>query len=45
MEENECPVKHSTIIHGYNRAKSLIDNDPDYQEIVDQIQQTNAKVS
>ena len=44
MEENECPVKHSTIIHGYNRAKSLIDNDPDYQEIVDQIQQTNAKL-
>tara|TARA_B100000768_G_scaffold166661_1_gene170186 strand:- start:2112 stop:2426 length:315 start_codon:yes stop_codon:yes gene_type:complete len=45
MEENDCPVKHSTIIHGYKRAKKLIDNDPDYKNIIDQIQKENAQVS
>ena len=37
----ERPIRISYI----HRAKSLIDNDPDYQDIVDQIQLTNAKVS
>lgn len=44
MEENGLPVTHSTIIHGYNRAKDLIHNDPDYQEVVKQIESTDVSV-
>jgi len=42
MEQNDCPVQHSTILHGYKKAKELIDNDKDYQDIVDSIKETNA---
>lgn len=28
------PVSHSTIIHGYKKAKELIDNDSDYHDIL-----------
>ena len=42
MEQNDCPVQHSTILHGYKKAKELIDNDKDYQQIVEGIKETNA---
>ena len=42
MEQNDCPVQHSTILHGYKKAKELIDNDKDYQNIIDSIKETNA---
>ena len=31
------PVDHSTIMHGYNKAKNYVDNDPDYKYVVDTI--------
>ena len=34
MEDHGHPVSHSTIIHGYKKAKELIDNDSDYHEIL-----------
>jgi chromosomal replication initiation ATPase DnaA len=34
MEDHGHPVSHSTIIHGYKKAKQLIDNDSDYHEIL-----------
>ena len=37
MEENGHIVTHSTIIHGYNKAKESIDNDQDYAEVVNMI--------
>tara|TARA_R100000951_G_scaffold115630_1_gene124352 strand:+ start:1292 stop:1585 length:294 start_codon:yes stop_codon:yes gene_type:complete len=37
MEENGHIVTHSTIIHGYNKAKEYVDNDTDYAEVVNQI--------
>ena len=37
LGENGCDLKHSTIINGYKRAKDLIDTDPDYKSIVDQL--------
>lgn len=37
MEENGLPVQYSTIMHGYNKAKNYVDNDPDYKFVVDTI--------
>ena len=37
MEDNGHIVTHSTIIHGYNKAKESIDNDQDYADVVNQI--------
>ena len=34
MEDQGHPVSHSTIIHGYKKAKQLIDSDDDYNEIL-----------
>jgi chromosomal replication initiation ATPase DnaA len=34
MEDHGHPVSHSTIIHGYKKAKELIDNDSDYHDIL-----------
>ena len=34
MEDHGPPVSHSTIIHGYKKAKELIDNDSDYHDIL-----------
>tara|TARA_R100000935_G_C2825153_1_gene161854 strand:- start:937 stop:1236 length:300 start_codon:yes stop_codon:yes gene_type:complete len=41
MEENGHPVTHSTIIHGYKKAKSFVDNDPDYKNVIDSIIKKN----
>ena len=38
MKENGHEVAHSTIIHGYKKAKELIDNDNDFQQVVSNIQ-------
>ena len=35
MEENGHNVSHSTIIHGYKKAKELIDKDKDYKKILE----------
>mgnify|MGYP003624290611 FL=1 len=37
MEENGLPVDHSTIMHGYKKAKNYVDSDPDYKYVVDTI--------
>ena len=34
MEDHGHPVSHSTIIHGYKKAKELIDNDSEYHDIL-----------
>jgi len=44
MEENGCDVTHSTIIHGYKRAKQLIEEDSDYKEVVRQIESNDVSV-
>ena len=31
-------VQHSTIIHGYKQAKNLIDSDPDYKRMIEEVQ-------
>ena len=38
MEEQGHSVCHSTIIHGYKKAKALIDKDKDFQKLVEDIQ-------
>lgn len=38
MEENGHKVSHSTILHGYKKAKEMIDNDPDFLNMVKEIQ-------
>tara|TARA_Y100001973_G_C5146258_1_gene305577 strand:- start:835 stop:1128 length:294 start_codon:yes stop_codon:yes gene_type:complete len=38
MEENGHSVCHSTIIHGYKKAKELIDSDQDFKDVVEKIQ-------
>jgi len=38
MEDQGHSVAHSTIIHGYKKAKELIDKDKDFQDVVAQIQ-------
>ena len=38
MEENGHSVCHSTIIHGYKKAKELIDQDKDFQDVVSRLQ-------
>ena len=38
MEENGHSVCHSTIIHGHKKAKELIDQDKDFQDVVSRLQ-------
>ena len=38
MEENGHDICHSTIIHGYKKAKALIDTDKDYEYVVKKLQ-------
>ncbi len=38
MEENGHNISHSTIIHGYKKAKQMIDKDKDFQDVVEKIQ-------
>ena len=37
LEDHGYDVPHSTIMHGYKKAKELVEQDPDYQYIVDKI--------
>tara|TARA_R100001510_G_scaffold56893_1_gene63403 strand:+ start:24 stop:317 length:294 start_codon:yes stop_codon:yes gene_type:complete len=37
MEDNGHIVTHSTIIHGYNKAKESVDKDQDYADVINQI--------
>tara|TARA_R100000278_G_C5409588_1_gene142556 strand:+ start:289 stop:594 length:306 start_codon:yes stop_codon:yes gene_type:complete len=37
MADHGCDVYHSTILHGYKKAKELIDKDKDYQSVIDLI--------
>ena len=38
MEEQGHSVAHSTIIHGYKKAKELIDSDQDFKDVVNKLQ-------
>ena len=38
MEEQGHSVCHSTIIHGYKKAKEMIDKDQDFQDVVTKLQ-------
>ena len=38
MEDQGHKVSHSTIIHGYKKAKELIDKDKDYESVVKTLQ-------
>tara|TARA_R100000005_G_C4957525_1_gene175544 strand:+ start:467 stop:760 length:294 start_codon:yes stop_codon:yes gene_type:complete len=38
LEEHGFNVTHSTIIHGYKKAKSMIDSDKDFKNVIDTIQ-------
>jgi len=44
MAEHGCDVFHSTIIHGYKKAKKMVEEDEDYKAIVDLIELQNLKV-
>ncbi len=37
MEDNGLLVSHSTIIHGYKKAKEFVDTDQDYADVISQI--------
>ena len=38
MEAQGLGVSHSTIIHGYKKAKEMIDTDVDYKQVVNKLQ-------
>jgi len=38
MGDHGHTVAHSTIIHGYKRAKEMVDEDTDFQDIVAKLQ-------
>jgi len=38
MEEQGHSVCHSTIIHGYKKAKEMIDKDQDFKDVVSKLQ-------
>lgn len=37
LKENGLEVCHSTIIHGYKKAKVLVDSDPDYERVTKRV--------
>lgn len=37
MEDHGHSVSHSTIIHGYNRAKDMVDEDIDFKNVVNKL--------
>ena len=41
LESYDFKVTHSTIIHGYNKAKDLISNDTDVNDLVQEILKDN----
>ena len=38
LEDNGYSVAHSTIIHGYKKAKEMIESDKDFKDVVNMIQ-------
>ena len=44
MKEAGCEVYHTTILHGYKKAKEQIDNDPDYNAVVEKIKDLGVNV-
>ncbi len=40
LEDHGYDVPMSSILHGYERAKKLVDNDPDYKHLVDKIKES-----
>ena len=42
LSEHGYEVYHSTILHGYKKAKELVDKDQDYQQVVQEIKKTHA---
>ena len=39
LEENGYKVGHSSIMHGYNQAKKMIEEDVDYENFIDKATQ------
>jgi|TARA_R100000988_G_scaffold98974_2_gene67554 chromosomal replication initiation ATPase DnaA len=39
LEENGYKVGHSSIMHGYNQAKKMIEEDVDYKNFIDKATQ------
>jgi len=39
LKENGYEIGHSTIKHGYEKAKKLIEEDPDYKKFIEQATQ------
>tara|TARA_R100001510_G_C7549890_1_gene134107 strand:+ start:98 stop:391 length:294 start_codon:yes stop_codon:yes gene_type:complete len=37
LKERGLDICHSTILHGYKKAKELVDSDPDYKNLAKQI--------
>tara|TARA_R110002020_G_scaffold236346_7_gene448669 strand:- start:464 stop:763 length:300 start_codon:yes stop_codon:yes gene_type:complete len=37
LNESGYSVAHSTIIHGYKKAKKLIDSDKDFKDVIEKI--------
>tara|TARA_B100000963_G_C22562464_1_gene642061 strand:+ start:80 stop:385 length:306 start_codon:yes stop_codon:yes gene_type:complete len=44
MKEAGCEVYHTTILHGYKKAKEQIDSDPDYKAVVEKIKDLGVNV-
>ncbi len=44
MASHGCDLNHSTIIHGYKKAKLMVEQDEDYKAIVNTIEIQNLKV-
>ena len=40
LEDHGYDVPMSSILHGYERAMKLVDNDPDYKHLVDKIKES-----
>ena len=40
LEDHGYNVPMSTILHGYERAKELVEDDPDYKDLVDKIKES-----
>jgi|TARA_R110000803_G_scaffold124824_1_gene192515 chromosomal replication initiation ATPase DnaA len=37
LKEKGLDICHSTILHGYKKAKALVESDPDYKNLAKQI--------
>lgn len=41
LAEHGYYIGHSTIMHGYKQAKTLIDSDPDYKKLIKDIKKND----